>query len=99
MNEIGTILQTNFREGCSLKEVSRDLDVSRSTVRKVVRSGASSFSYERKTPPRPNIKPRQSELGGISVENAFDTGVPTRLLLSTASTEAMLSARSGKAAA
>ena len=99
MNDIGTILQTNFREGDLLKGVSRDLDVSRSAVRKVVRSGAPSFSYERKTPPRPNIEPRQSELGGILVENAFDAGVPARFLLSTASTEAMISARSGKAAA
>ena len=63
MDEIGTILQTNFREGCSLKEVSRDLDVSRSTVRKVVRSGASSFSYERNR----RRRVRTSSLGNRSL--------------------------------
>ena len=33
--------------GKSLKEIVRDLKVSRNTVRKVLRPGATAFSYER----------------------------------------------------
>ena len=84
MDDIGNESANQFSRRVFAQRSQSDLDVSRSTVRKVVRSGAPSFSYERKTPPRPNIEPRQSELGGILVENAFDAGVPARFILSTA---------------
>ena len=84
MDDIGNESANQFSRRVFAQRSQSDLDVSRSTVRKVVRSGAPSFSYEHKTPPRPNIKPRQSELGGILVENAFDAGVPARFILSTA---------------
>ena len=42
---IGKIRRARFRDGRSIKRISRDLHVSRATVRKVVRSGATSFSY------------------------------------------------------
>ena len=52
------------------KGISRDFRVSRETVRKVVRSGATEFVYERRTQPRPKIGPWESELDGILDENA-----------------------------
>jgi AraC-like DNA-binding protein len=36
----------------SIKEIARDLKISRNTVRKILRSGETSFSYEREVPPR-----------------------------------------------
>jgi hypothetical protein len=37
------------------KEIARDLKVSRNTVRKVLRSGETSFEYERIVQPRPKL--------------------------------------------
>ena len=70
VDEIGKIRRAHIREGRSIKGISRDLGVSRATVRKVLRSGATSFSCERRTQPRPKIGPWQSELDGILSENA-----------------------------
>ena len=67
---IGEIRRAHFRDGRSIKGISQDLHVSRETVRKVVRSGATSFSYEHKTRPRPKIGPSRSELDRILAKNA-----------------------------
>jgi len=37
----------HFIEGKTIKEIARDLRVSRNTVREVLRSGETSFEYER----------------------------------------------------
>ena len=70
---IGKIRRAHFREGRSIKAISRDLDVSRATVRKVLRSGATEFVYVRRTQPRPKIGPWESQLKGILDENASRT--------------------------
>ena len=44
---IGRIRRERLVKGKSIKEIARDLKVSRNTVRKVLRSGETSFSYER----------------------------------------------------
>jgi len=44
-----------FRQGKTIREISRDLKVSRNTVRKVLRSGETSFEYERDVQPRPKL--------------------------------------------
>ncbi len=59
-----------FIRGKSIKQICRDLRVSRNTVRKVVRSGATEFSYDRSTQPRPKIDPWRSELDEMLAENA-----------------------------
>ena len=41
--------------GVAIKKIARDLKVSRNTVRKVVRTGKTSFSYERKVQPMPKL--------------------------------------------
>ncbi len=50
VDEIGKI-----RQGLSIKGISRDLGVPRTTVRKVLRSGATEFICERRRQPRPKI--------------------------------------------
>jgi len=50
---IARIRREHFIKGETIKEIARDLKVSRNTVRKVLRSGETSFEYERLVQPRP----------------------------------------------
>ena len=52
---IGRIRREHFLKGKTIKEIARDLKVSRNTVRKVLRSGETSFEYERGVQPRPKL--------------------------------------------
>ena len=45
---IARIRREHFIKGKTIKEIARDLKVSRNTVRKVLRSGETSFEYERR---------------------------------------------------
>jgi orotate phosphoribosyltransferase-like protein len=47
VEKIGRIGREHFIKGKTIKEIARELKVSRNTVRKVLRSGATSFEYER----------------------------------------------------
>jgi hypothetical protein len=48
---IGRIRREHFLKGKTIKEIARDPKVSRNTVRKVLRSGETSFEYEREVQP------------------------------------------------
>ena len=52
---IGRIRRERFVKGKSIKEIARDLKLSRNTVRKVLRSEETSFAYEREVQPRPKL--------------------------------------------
>lgn len=52
-------------QGWSLKRISRELHVSRNTIRKILRSDETSFSYERERQPKPKIGPWQDQLDGL----------------------------------
>jgi len=52
---IARIRRAHLSHGKSIKAISRELGISRNTVRRVLRSGATSFSYERSTQPRPKL--------------------------------------------
>jgi hypothetical protein len=52
---IGRIRREHLIKGKSIKESARDLKISRNTVRKVLRSGETSFSYAREIQPRPKL--------------------------------------------
>jgi transcriptional regulator with XRE-family HTH domain len=52
-------------QGWSLKRICRELHVSRNTVRKILRSDETSFSYERERQPKPKIGPWQDQLDGF----------------------------------
>ena len=51
-----------FVKGKWIKEIVRDLGVSRNTVRKVIRSGETSFAYERSVQPLPKLGPWAADL-------------------------------------
>ena len=59
---IGRIRREHFVQGKSIKEIARALKVSRNTVRKVLRSEDTSFSYERQVQPRPKLGRWKEEL-------------------------------------
>ena len=59
---ISRIRREHFVKGKTIKEISRDLKVSRNTVRKVLRSGETSFDYERDVQPRPKLGRWTTEL-------------------------------------
>src|SRR5580704_16512239 len=52
---IARIRREHFIKGKTIREIARDLGVSRNTVRKVLRSGETSFEYERTVQPRPKL--------------------------------------------
>lgn len=62
---IGRIRREHFQKGKSIKEIARDLKISRNTVRKVLRSGETSFSYEREVQPRPKLGAWKTEIDRV----------------------------------
>src|SRR6476660_1706147 len=70
---IGRIRREHLVKGKSIREIARDLKVSRNTVRKVLRSGETSFSYEREVQPRPKLGRWKAELDRLLTKNASTT--------------------------
>jgi transposase len=62
---IAKIRRAYFVQGKSIKAICRELRVSRKVVRKVLRSGATEFSYERAVQPLPRIGPWKAALDRI----------------------------------
>ena len=52
---VARIRRAHFVQGKTIKEITRELHVSRNTVRKVLRSGETSFSYAREVQPQPKL--------------------------------------------
>ena len=52
---IGQIRRAFFEQRRAIKEISRELRVSRATVRKVVRSNKTAFKYAREVQPSPKL--------------------------------------------
>src|SRR5450432_997580 len=66
---IGRIRREHLVKGKSIKEIARDLKISRNTVRKILRSGETSFSYEREVQPRPRLGLWKAELDRMLTAN------------------------------
>jgi transposase len=66
---IGRIRREHLQKGKSIKEIARDLKISRNTVRKVLRSGETASSYEREVQPRPKLGAWKEELDRILAAN------------------------------
>jgi len=66
---IGRIRREHFVKGKSIKEIVRELKVSRNTVRKVLRSGATAFEYGRQVQPRPKVGPWREDLDQMLAAN------------------------------
>jgi DNA replication protein DnaC/transposase len=67
---IAKIRRAYFQDGKSIKQIGRELRVSRNTVRRVIRSGATEFTYERRVQPQPRIGPWRDELDWMLADNA-----------------------------
>ena len=62
---IAKIRRLSLVQGKSIKEICRELRISRKVVRKVLRSDATEFRYERERQPMPKIGPWQDQLDGL----------------------------------
>src|ERR1700685_2666917 len=72
---VGRIRREHFVQGKSIKEIARDLRMSRNTVRKVLRSGETAHAYERDVQPQPKLGRWKADLDRMLAENA---GKPAR---------------------
>lgn len=70
VDTIAKVRREFFIRGRSIKEICRELHVSRNTVRKIIRSGSTAFEYERQIQPQPKIGPWRDELDGLLATNA-----------------------------
>src|SRR5712671_6534854 len=67
---VARIRREHFVKGKTIKEIARDLKVSRNTVRRVLRSGETSFEYEREVQPQPKLGRWTAELDELLAGNA-----------------------------
>src|SRR5580658_9956425 len=67
---IGRIRRAHLWSGKSIKEIARDLKISRNTVRRILRSGETWFSYEREIQPRPKLGRWKAEIDRMLTKNA-----------------------------
>ena len=66
---IAKIRRAYFAQGKAIKEISRDLGISRKVVRKVIRTGATEFRYEREVQSLPKIGPWRDSLDEMLTAN------------------------------
>ncbi len=66
---IGKIRRAYFVQGKPIKAICRELKLSRKVVRKVLRSGATSFEYEREVQPLPKLGRWKEELDRLLAAN------------------------------
>ena len=66
---IAKIRRAYFSVGKPIKEICRELHLSRKVVRKVIRSNATEFHYERSRQPLPRIGPWRQRLESLLEEN------------------------------
>jgi transposase len=77
---IARIRREHLDRGKSIKQIARELKLSRNTVRRVLRSGETEFSYERETQPRPKLGSWTQDLDRLLTANAH-AGSRERLTL------------------
>lgn len=75
MDTIARVRRAFRVQGWSVKKIVRELHVSRNTVRKILRSDETDFSYERERQPMPRIGPWQGQLEQLLSSNE---GKPSR---------------------
>ena len=66
---IAKIRRAYFVHGQPIKAICRELSVSRKVVRKVIRSEATEFRYEREAQPLPKIGPWRDQLDQLLLSN------------------------------
>ena len=73
VDTIARVRRAFYVHGWSVKKIVRELHVSRNTVRKILRSDETDFSYERSRQPLPRIGPWQGQLEQFLSSNASKT--------------------------
>jgi transposase len=66
---IGRIRRERLVKGKAIKQIARDLGLARNTVRKVLRSGSTSFEYVRENQPHPKLGAWRGDLDAMLAEN------------------------------
>jgi transposase len=69
VDTIARVRREFFVRGRSIKEIARELHISRNTVRKIVRSGETAFSYERSVQPQPRLGRWRDDLDRMLAAN------------------------------
>ena len=72
---IRKVRQAHFRDGKAIREICRELNLARNTVRNIIRSGVTDQVYERSDQPRPKLGSFIERLSELLKE---DTGKPVR---------------------
>jgi transposase len=72
---IRKVRQAHFRDGKGIREICREYDLARNTVRNIIRSGVTDQVYERVDQPRPKLGSFVERLSELLKE---DTGKPVR---------------------
>ena len=70
VDTIAKVRREFFVRGKTIKEICRELHVSRNTVRKIIRSGSTAFEYERRVQPQPKVGPWRDDLDRLLAINA-----------------------------
>jgi hypothetical protein len=70
VDTIARVPREHFIRGKTIKEIVRELHVSRNTVHKILRSGATEFEYERTVQPQPRLGPWREQLERLLSANA-----------------------------
>jgi transposase len=70
VDTIARVRREHYVRGKSIKQIARELHISRNTVRKILRSGATEFEYGRSVQPQPRLGPWREELDRLLSENA-----------------------------
>ena len=69
VDTIARVRREFFVRGRSIKEIGRELHISRNTVRKIVRSGETAFTYERSVQPQPRLGRWRNDLDRMLAAN------------------------------
>ena len=77
---IARIRREHLDRGKSIKQIARELKLSRNTVRRILRSGETAFAYEREVQPMPRLGPWKEALDRLLAANA-DASARERLTL------------------
>ena len=75
MDTIARVRRAFHVQGWSVKKIARELNVSRNTVRKIVRSDATEFTYKREHQPLPRIGAWRGDVERFLISNE---GKPSR---------------------
>jgi hypothetical protein len=67
---VAKVRRLHFVQGKAIKAICRELGLSRKVVRKVLRSGATEFRYERVRQPLPKLGAWRGDLDRLLEENA-----------------------------